>query len=158
MWLWGTLGGRAYPRPCAVERLRDATIVSLACGVDHLAMVTGDARQLEAKAQELHFAEMREEALEHERASYEQARVDDGRRAAAERERVAKEKADRLAEKRRVKLLQRLDKNRKRLIGREQLKREAEAAKADAKAKEEQAKAMGLEDEKAKKKGGKKKK
>ena len=46
VWAWGKLGGRAMPRPIVLERLLDATIVGIACGTEHIAMVTGDAARL----------------------------------------------------------------------------------------------------------------
>lgn len=156
VWLWGRLGGRAYPRPSVIERLLDATIVGIACGTEHIAMVTGDASSLLARVDEVHTDGHRQEALEREKQSFEQHLVDDARaaeEAAAER---AREKADRLAEKRRVKLLGRLAKQRAKQVGREERRREAEQAKAEAKAKEEQAKALGVPGEKKAAKGKKK--
>ena len=156
VWVWGRLAGRVMPKPTLIERLVNATIVGLVCGTDHIAMVTGDAARLNQRVeQEVHTDDVREAALARERAGMDKHVAEEAQHAIEEREKVAQAKADRLAEKRRVKLLGRLAKQRARQQGKDERRREAEAAKkaeADkAKAQEE----LGLEADKKPK--GKKK-
>ena len=43
VWVWGELGGRSIPRPTVIERMLDAKVVRIACGAEHVALLTGDA-------------------------------------------------------------------------------------------------------------------
>ncbi len=117
VWVWGQLGGVAFPRPTMLQRLQTATVVGIACGADHLAMVTGDLAELHARAEEAHVEDVRREAAEREhRNMQERVRQDlELRRAAEEQERARREEV--LNEKRRVQLLGRLAKQRARMEG-----------------------------------------
>ena len=133
------------PRPTIVERLADATIVAMACGVEHVAMVTGDASVSSVRAEEIaQFEAMRAEAFDREQVSYERHMVDDAKHSEKERVRHLQEKSDRYAEKRRVKLIARIGKQRVRQQGKEEKRRLAQEEKEAAKAKEEQQQALGL--------------
>ena len=51
VWVWGELGGRVTPKPALLERMASATVVAIACGADHLALLTGDPAMLQARPQ-----------------------------------------------------------------------------------------------------------
>eukprot|EP00322_Chrysochromulina_rotalis_P004703 CAMPEP_0115852572 /NCGR_PEP_ID=MMETSP0287-20121206/13066_1 /TAXON_ID=412157 /ORGANISM="Chrysochromulina rotalis, Strain UIO044" /LENGTH=109 /DNA_ID=CAMNT_0003306639 /DNA_START=824 /DNA_END=1149 /DNA_ORIENTATION=- len=72
VWAWGRLAARAIPTPALLDRLHQATIVGIACGSDHLAMVTGDALQLHARADDVHVDDVRNQALAREQGHFEE--------------------------------------------------------------------------------------
>jgi hypothetical protein len=103
--------------------------VRIACGAEHVALLTGDPTTLQQRVEHAHPEDQRAEALLHERESLELRRIKDAMRAEEDAARTAAEKAQIRAEKRRVKLLGRLAKQRAKQVGKEQKKREAEEKK-----------------------------
>ena len=131
VWTWGSLGGKLSPRPKLLERLASATVVGIACGADHLAMVTGEQAALQARAEEASIELIRKEAGEREQRNMEERHREDAEiaRAAAERERVRREEI--LNEQRRLKLLGRLAKQRQRMEGLQKQKKKKKKKKGE---------------------------
>ena len=130
VWIWGELGGHTAPTPRQLERMHQATVVGIACGADHLAMLTGLQSSLNERAEDLHIDDVRLEALSREAANLERRRQADAAAAAA----AAAERRARLAElhdeKLRVKLVSKLAKQRAKLEGRNRKMRKQEAKEA----------------------------
>ena len=152
VWAWGRLGARTIPTPALLDRLHQATIVDIACGSDHLAMVTGDAVQLHARADDMHVDEVRNQALAREQGHFEERiRADVANAQEASAVRKAQREAV-IAEKRRVKLLNRLAKQRARVEGLKKLKKKKKKSKEDAEnAADGESGGGGTEDGKSKK-------
>ena len=121
VYTWGALGTTRSSAPVTCNRLLGrAVVVSLACGQDHLTMVTGDPGEL-ASSRDAHAV-----SLARARDVASEARGEIRGRLAKEKQQQAADAAEMRkkaqAEKRRVKLLARLTKQRaalkKRLAGR----------------------------------------
>jgi len=138
VWVWGELGGRVLPKPLLLERLESATVVAITCGADHIAILTGEPAMLQARAAELHAEEVRESAMLQEMANLEQRRQEMRARAVEEAEVARARKAAVQAEKRRLKLLARIAKQRAKLQGNVKEKKAKAKEAADADAEEEQ--------------------
>ena len=142
VWVWGRLGGVALPKPTMLRRLQSATVVGIACGADHLAMVTGDLAEVLAAAEEAHIADVRREAAEREQRNMQAHAADlaEQRRIAEEQERARREEV--FMEKRRLQLLSHLAKQRAKMEGVKKKKKEEdqEDEEADEKEREEQKK------------------
>jgi hypothetical protein len=72
VWIWGELGGTRYDAPSMVTRLRDATVVSIACGAEHVAMVTGDPATIMQQTETVSMEDVRADAISRQQESYEQ--------------------------------------------------------------------------------------
>ena len=143
VWVWGRLGGVALPKPTMLRRLQSATVVGIACGADHLAMVTGDLAEVLAAAEEAHIADVRREAAEREQRNMQAHAADlaEQRRIAEEQERARREEV--FMEKRRLQLLSHLAKQRAKMEGVKKKKKkeeDQEDEEADEKEREEQKK------------------
>lgn len=160
VWVWGTLGGRLLRKPAVVESLArgGATVVGLACGLEHVAMVTGTTDHLRARESAAHVDEMHAEAIAHQQQSMAERLAADAQAAADALAQQRAHRAERFAEKRRLKLLNRLAKQRVRqAAGLDKRKEEADRVRAEAKAEKEAAKelAAAAKATKGGKKGGK---
>ncbi len=149
VFVWGRLGAQRFPRPAMVERLRGAAVVSIACGEDHVVMLTGDVAELRAQVSGGATDARREAAILHEARTREAQVAKAAATAAEAAAEKKKQKAEAKAEKRRVKVLGRLAKQRMRLAG---IRKTKKQSKEDEQ-KEAQAKMEREEDEKG---GGKK--
>ena len=136
VWVWGELGGKRLNKPTVIERLLDATIVRIACGAEHVAMLTGDRDREAERLAGLNLDQQHADALHKEAESLEQRRVENVRQQEEAAARQAQLKAERLAEKRRVKLLAKLEKQRRRSSGKDAKKEAEEKAEAERKKKE----------------------
>jgi alpha-tubulin suppressor-like RCC1 family protein len=135
IWMWGRMGNRGMPRPTMVERLRGASVVSLGCGEDHLAVLTGTAEQLRQLVETHGSDAARAAAIEKETAArLVQMKAQMVEDAEAKRKAQALKNSAKI-ERRRKKLVGRLANQRRRLAGLkkqkaksdEELQKEAEA-------------------------------
>ena len=79
VWVWGELGGKRLNKPTVIERLLDATIVRIACGAEHVAMLTGDREREAERLAGLNLEQQHADALHKEAENLEQRRVENVR-------------------------------------------------------------------------------
>jgi len=140
VYVWGLLGGVTRPTPTVVKRLEATVVARIACGQEHLAMITGDRESLaEAHAA---YEEGRIAGIAEEEAGVARQREELARQAAEAKAAAEAARQEVKDEKRRKRTLKKLVKKRERME-RKAKTNAARAMEEEEKKKEEERKKAG---------------